>query len=312
MIKFKDFIKKNPIESILSWDGSFAAIRDKIPESILSWKSSNQEAKNLQNDSRDSKTSKDSDEDLTEGLVVAPKDKEWVEDTGSEKLNSIGAKYDVVHDHPDIKPTALSKDHIEAIKHYTETKSVDKDGWGSSHNLNAYLRNRSDSSNRPKHQTEHHEPEQVEKGVQRLSSAFTPKNTNNTPIRTYSGIPPSVGERLRKSKVGTRHTLAGFTSTSTSVSTAQEFAFQHAENEEEMFPHMLICHVEKGAGLSLAHHSAHPEHEILLHHGAHITYRGSETDEDEDGNETHYHHVTVHPTHKPLEEYGPYKSTGGK
>jgi hypothetical protein len=219
--------------------------------------------------------------------------------------NDNGQYFDSVHGHPDIIPQKLTKDHLQSIKDYTHTSSDDPDGDGSSKNINSYLRNRLSNDPNPPHKVMHQNPDDVEFRTKQLTSVFTPENTNRKPVQVFSGIPPSIGKQLTDSKPGTKHTLAGATSTSTSRDTARGYGIDHARNERANIdhPHMLVCHVEPGAGLSLAHHSRFEENEMLLHPGAHVTYRGSEVTDDGE----HLHHVTVHNTHKPLDEYPDYK-----
>lgn len=280
MIGYKQFVnevKKNPKESILSWKSSHAELR-----------------------------------------LTPPQISEELFGRGKTTTNKLGQIHDKIHDHPQIKPQAITKDHEIAIKHYTETQSENKAGHSSSHNINSYLRNRADSNPSPSSQVAHHDPKDVERSVKILSSAFTPENTNREHFLTYTGVPPSIGHQLMKSKPGDKHTFAGFTSTSTKKGVAHHFAENALYDDPETSvyndsssqferPHVIVCHCEPGSCLSVAGHSTVNEDEALLHHGAHVTYQKTTTRTDEFGDSYRYHHVTVHPTHKPLEEYGPYK-----
>lgn len=291
MKTFSDFVKNKPKESWLNYNGDFASIRKKSKESILSWPSSHAEIR------KDSKTP------IKESVIDPPSDA--LKHTYQMAHNDHGQYFDAVHGHPDIIPQKLTKEHLQSIKDYTHTSSDDPDGDGSSKNINEYLRNRLSNDPNPPHKVLHQNHEDVEYRTKQLMSVFTPENTNRKPLQVFSGIPPSIGKQLMDSKPGDKHTLAGATSTSTSRDTARGYGIDHARHERANIdhPHLMVCHVEPGAGLSLAHHSRFEENEVLLHPGAHITYRGSETTDDGD----HLHHVTVHNIHKPLDEYPAYK-----
>ena len=291
MKTFSDFVKNKPKESWLNFDGSFAAIRKKSKESILSWPSSHGEIR------------KDSKKPIKEDIIAPPSDA--LKHTHQIANNDTYHFFDAIHAHPDIIPQKLSQTHIQSIIDYTHTTSDDPDGDGSSKNINGYFRNRASADPNTEHKVLFHHPDDVKYRAKQLISAFTPENTNRKPIQVFSGIPPSIGKKLMDSKPGDRHTLAGATSTSTSRDTARGFGIDHARNERASIdhPHLMVCHVEPGAGLSLAHHSRFEENEVLLHPGAHVTYRGSEVTDDGE----HLHHVTVHNTHKPLDEYPEYK-----
>jgi hypothetical protein len=295
MIKFSDFVKNDPKESYLNYDGSFAAIRNNKKESILSWPSSHAEIRS---------GNKHSKKSIKESIVPPPTD-DVLQHTHKIITTDGYRSFDEIHDHPDIRPQKLSQEHLDSIKDYSQTKSEDPDGDGSSKNLNGYLRNRLSNDPKTPHKVTHQHPEDVEFRAKQLMSAFTPENTNRKPVQVFSGIPPSIGNKLRQSSVGAKHLLAGFTSTSTSRETARGFGVDHARAEDENIehPHIMVCHVEPGAGLSIAKHSTFSENEILLHPGAHVTYRGSEFNHEG----IHLHHVTIHNTHKPLDEYPEYK-----
>lgn len=289
MLKFSEYLNKNKEpESILSWDGSFASTRhlkkDSLKEHLIVEKL---------------------------GDLVLQATGKVIHNTGifsltpQTTIHDHYKAYDKIHDHPKILPKKITNSHRQAIINYANTASIySEGGHGSSHNINNYLRNRSGN-----HELKvlHHSHEKVKEGVEQLSSAFTPENTNRVGIQTFSGIPNHIGEQLEKSPIGSKHTLAGFTSTSTDYKIATEFANQYLDTSKTTgHLHMLVAHVEPGAGLSVVHHSPFNEDEILLHHGAHITYRGSETNTDDDGNTMTEHYITVHPTHKHLDEYEPY------
>lgn len=308
MLKFSEYLNKNP-ESILNWDGSFASNRHQEKESILSWGSSHSELRNKKIQEHQAQDQSI----LTESQIIQHPDTNILEPTGLKikdqgpPLDLIGKPsaifYDRIHKHPSIIPQQLTQSDQYAIKNYSFMPSESERGHGSSHNINNYLRNRSGFHDL---KVLHHSPENVEKSVRRLSAAFTPENTNRTAIKTYSGIPTNIGEHLLQSPIGSKHTLAGFTSTSTDFTVANGYALC-AMDQSHHIKHFLVAHVEPGAGLSIVKHSPYDEDEILLHHGAHITYRGSEPNKDQYNNISYFHHITVHPTHKSLDDYEPYK-----
>lgn len=212
--------------------------------------------------------------------------------------------YHEIHDHPDIKPQKLTAEHKKAIRHYTHVSGSSKDD--SSGNMNSYLRNR--SGDKTAHSrvwmTKYNDRENAHKeAIKKLSSAFTHENTNKAHITTYGGIPSSVGDRLEKAKKDSKHMLAGFTSTSTKRRTAHHFAKDYDAVEQTGHHHIVKYNVEPHAGLSVVHHSGYSENEIMIHHGAHVTYHGTDIHKHPDGTTTHVHHMTVHSTHTKLEDY---------
>jgi hypothetical protein len=228
--------------------------------------------------------------------------------------------YDKIHDHPDYAPQALTQSHKDAIKDYTSTPSKDPFGHGSSHNINGHLRYleghpdpKPDPYDAPEdkvtHGVKHHNPETVRKSIRKLSSAFTPENTNKKPITLHGGIPQHIGMTLAASGIGSQHHLAGFTSTSTDKSVANDFAETYANKDHhERSVHIIEYNAEPGTALSAVHHTEFAgENEMILHHGAKITYNGTSIRENGIGVRTHTHYVTVHNEHKPMEEYPKYK-----
>lgn len=300
MKTFKQFI--NDKESILKFPSSFSEIKDKSKESILSWKSSHQENKPIKNK-----------EQISESIPkISPDEQEWSSKlyVNDVKSNSGKTKLDLTyndefHDHPDIIPGKLTKEHKNSIGIYTSVGSKEKEGHGSSANMNGYLRNKLGDKTQGIYK---HNEEDVKKSINTLSSAFTKENTNRKNITTYGGVPPEIGKKLMISGKGKRHTLSGFTSTSSSKVTAKNFAddmipFSPVRNKSS---HIIKYNIEPGAGLSAVHHSHHSENEVILHHGAHITYSHTLRTRDSDGHPLLIHHVTVHNTNKPLSEYGIY------
>ena len=297
MLSFSDFVKQSqetlPV-SILSWDGSFASIRNKIkfqPNDIswLNWASS---------------FAKRRDKNIKE--AIDPNDKSNALEHNFE--NSPGKHYDTVHDHPNLVPQNLTDEHREVIGHYSETPSEAPEGKASSKNINAWLRNKLEPDG-SKHQTLHHSPQAVEGQAKLLASAFTPENTNKQSAVVYIGVPPHVGHQLMKAGPGSIHHTAGFASASTDPDIAHEFGVQYAVEHNSSRAHVLVCHAHAGTGISVPRYSGVPgENEIILMHGLPFKYHGSEKDEDAEGNPIYYHYVTVKPEGRiPLNQYGPYK-----
>lgn len=282
-------------KSVLSWASSHAENR----WSILSWDSGFAECRN---------------QDITEEVTGQTEIHGWdnrEDSVRGKKTNSKKAVYDAdIHDHPDVKPQKLNK---KSVTDYTGVESEKTPG--SSKNINGYLRNKLGDKDS---KVLGHPPEAVHKAVKKLSSNFTPENTNRKELTTYSGVPHKIGEKLESSKKGDIHHLAGFTSTSTERSTAVDFANIRTNSKNPKVwgvRHVVRFHVKPGAGLSVAPNSEHPENEVLLHHGARTEYshteintgRSSATRPNSPVYETHIHHVIVHPDHLDLEKhYGSY------
>ena len=277
MTTFKKYLERNRtpmLTRILSWDSGFRDIESPVSE------------------------------EKTERTNV---DKWGSYSNRGKKTNSQGATYDAgIHDHADVKPKRLK--HAPSVQHYTTTPSEDTHGAGSSKNINGYLRNKMGDKTVG---VLHHSHADVHEAIKKLSSNFTPENTNRKAVTTYSGIPDHIGDKLEKSKAGDIHHLAGFTSTSTATKTATDFATQSASIDSVR--HVIQFHVKPGAGLSVASKSKHPENEVLLHHGARIEYSHtvSNVGKSHGGSrakniETRIHHVIVHPDHLKLDSYGSY------
>lgn len=218
----------------------------------------------------------------------------------------------VFHDHPDVESKELEQHHIDAINHYCTSKSDGPNGHQSSGNMNAVLRNMSgDKTQRIRGP---HLFDEIKRSIKTLSSAFTPNNTNRKEITTYGAVPYHIGRKLIESGKDSEHHLAGFTSTSSdkqiAMLFANEYSSDHNTPDDEPY-HIIKYHIKPGAGLSAAKHSSYDENEVILHHGAKITYHGPEYIIHQRSNLNHprhiiVHHVTVHPEHKLLEEYGSY------
>lgn len=275
MISFKDFLKK--VKFVPGWNSSHKEQR--IPF-LPSWNSSHKEQRK---------------DDLKENFFH-----DMAHEDAKPKRNKMGSYYDSnFHDHPDVEPKKLTAEHKTAIKHYSQTSSYHNNGHASSQNMNNYLRNRAGDKSV---KIQSHHASKVDESVRKLSKAFTPENTNRKEVQTFGAVPEHVGNHLKKSGKGSRHSLPGFTSTSSARSIADSFASQYGGKK-----HIIHYHIKPGAGLSVAKHSKFDEDEVLLHHGAHIEYHGTKTHKDPDtGDTVHVHHVTVHPTHTPLEHYGEY------
>jgi hypothetical protein len=309
MIKpFKQFLSESEDESMLSYGSSFREVPEK--ESVLSWDSSFGEARPKPSETSPKKPTKVNEDAIKKGTSS-----DWEMTTLMDyehhlNSNSQGATYNgSIHHHQDYEPQHLTDSHKESIKHYVQTPSEHQEGHqeghSSSSNMNGYLRNL--SGEKKQGIVGGHEPEEVRRSIKKFSFAFTPENTNRKPVTTYGGVPEHIGRKLATSKVGSKHTLAGFTSTSTSKATAKSYGESYkpfkGHGRREGATHVVQYHVEPGAGLSVAPHSKYSENEFTLHHGAHVTYNGSERHRDENGQGIIVHHLTVHNTHKPVDDY---------
>ena len=220
MKTFKQYLSEN--EQVLSWDSGNAEGRP----SILSWDSGNAEVRS---------------ESIAEEVESITSSDSWAfdrEPDRKDKRNSKGGIYNsTIHDHEEVRPKKLV--HAASIQHYTSSPSGSVTGHGSSKNVNGYLRNC--LGDKSVH-VESHNPREVHKSVEKLSSNFTPANTNRKAITTYSGVPAHIGEKLESSKKGAIHHLAGFTSTSTSKRVADEFATVH-NKENSAVRHVIKFHL---------------------------------------------------------------------
>lgn len=214
-----------------------------------------------------------------------PETKKYLEHTG--KVSHVSNYIDSIHFHPDIKANFDDEQRKIILKHTSGSKRT-----------NNYLY---------KLQTGLlEEPnEYIEHDIKKLSSAFTPENTNRKSIITYSGIPYLLGRKFLDMPTKTKHTITRFTSTSTGRKEAIDFAKERSLKYDKKELHILKCYNKPGSGISVAPQSAYrEENEFLLHHGAHITYLGTTKDDTDSEKPVFTHHVIVHSTHTPIEEYG--------
>lgn len=287
MKSFKEYNKEKDDKDpdFLSWDSSFSEVRE-----------------NKKEKEKDKKKLKESE----------IKDTEWYgrpepesHSHAHQNIPDRNVTYNgSFHDDPEVKPQKVNKEHSTSINNYATTASSHAEGHASSGNMNAYLRNR--AGKRKEGIFHGHPEEKVAESVKKLSGAFTPENTNKKHITTWGGVPSSIGEKLQRGGSGKKHTLAGFTSTSSSRITAKSFGDNYKSDKSKKPTHIIKYNIEPGAGLSSVHHSRYSENEAILHHGAHITYHHTTEHDDGDGGKVLVHHVTVHNTHKPLEKYRPY------
>lgn len=325
---FKKFLDdKNWKNNSLSFDSSFGEHENRTrtnkndkswKKNALSFDSSFGEHKNRSSTSKNNKKLKESEESDHKNVILndfEPFDSDYHHHSEHKAYTENGESYHPsIHDHPHVKPQELEPEHERALRNYTSTGSKDEnDGHSSSANINGYLRNRSGDK---KSGILGHRESDVHKAVLTLSSAFTENNTNRKSIKTWGAVPAHIGQQLMKSKPGSQHHFAGFTSTSTDQNIARGFSSAYLSKERKDNPdapkerHVVRYHLQPGTGISAVHHSQFSENEVVLHHGAKLTYHGSEKFEGKDGSDddvtTHVHHVTVHPEHKKLEEYGEY------
>jgi hypothetical protein len=215
--------------------------------------------------------------------------------------------------HKQIEPTNVTPDDKKIIKDYCSVES--RKAPGSSSNINGYLRRCAGSRNS---MVAFHAPDKVKTTVKQLSNVFKPENRNKKNIVTLGAVPNHIGEGFINDHKNdkTHHHLAGFTSTTSKRSIALNFARDYNEDPDSdsnsRERHIVRYHVlgskeKPGMGVSLLNHSPiRDENEVLLHHGAHIEYHGHEVFDDPNGEKVFLHHVTVHPEHKQLNEYGEY------
>ena len=276
MKTFKDFLQKGKEKTNwLSWKNSFAEMR--------------KEKEQKPNDKKKIKESEDHE------------DEKPLEHTGKSGKNYHGISYDSIHLHKDIRPQKANQDHVESMRNFSRTKGEEDDisepnHAHSSRIMNPLLRHIAEKK-KGTSDTEGHSVEEVKKGIHQLSSAFTKENTNRKAVTTYTGVPKHIGEKIEKSKPGTKHTFSGFTSTSTDKHTAKEFAETHAEEKDDLdsHRHVIKFHAQPVSLLSIAPHSKHEENEMVAHHGAHATYSHTTTE----GNYK-IHHMTLHSTHEKI------------
>jgi hypothetical protein len=211
------------------------------------------------------------------------------------------------HLDPDIKPLNLTEEHKKAIVNYTSASSEKENGHGSSNNMNSYLLNRSGIKSREI--MGNHDPETVLDSVNKLSSTFTPENTNKKNIETFGAVPAHVGREMEKSDKGDIHIFPAFTSTTSSFGNAVSFAWDYHEKAKETprVDHIINYKLPIGTGVSVVSHSPWPENEVLINHGTHMKYSHTETiSRKYDGVTTKVHHIDVLNKREPISSYGQY------
>ena len=174
------------------------------------------------------------------------------------KANSRGAIYhSKLHDNKYVKPLNMTKKHYDAFEIYTRAGYT---------NINEYLRKKYDKKLvKPN--------ADLDSTINDLLSAFSPENTNKKKIVTWSGVPEEFYSMLKNKGPGSHHYLKGFISTSTSRLTGENYAELHSVKGER---HLLKITVNPGAGLSVASFSKNGENEVILRHGVHLEYTGTE------------------------------------
>jgi hypothetical protein len=301
MKTFLSFLNESP----LSFPSSFGEVRGNTRPKVLSWDGSHSSIRgNIK------KGKKKVNE--TVKIRKGGDDEEWYgrpepESHSAMSTNAIAKSSTYnggFHDHADIKPLGLSGSHISAIHKYSSMPGYDMEhGHSSSHNMNGYLRNR--MGDKKVGIAFNHTEDNVKKSISKLSDAFTPENTNKSKVTTYGGVPEHIGKKLMKSGSGARHVIPGFTSTTTSKITAKSYGDNHHTGDRPT--HIIKYHLEPGVGMSVVNHSPYSENEVLLNHGASLTYHKTTTHNDSiSDHKVHVHHVTVHNEYKPLDSYGKY------
>ena len=305
MKRFKDFAKEIPI---LSW-GGHETIRDKIrkvKEKIptLSWGG---------HETIRDKSKRHIPESYNDYHEIDPPD-DYTTSADEDKT------YDRhFHDHPDIKPQKLTKDHEKALWDYTSGSKR----AGTSININNLHRNmEGDKSVGVRHAT----AEEVHEAAQRLKSVFTPENTNRIPMTVHCGLPTHIGEKLKNDSdaydkgkfqkgientegVKSKFRVPGFQSTSSKPSVARNFAGMYNMTSKSKDRHMMEMDCPRHVGVSVVNHSTFDdENEILLHHGLEMHHLGYTRHENHLGGYDYTHSIKVQPMEKakPLEEYGSY------
>lgn len=297
MISFKQFnnTKENPF---LGWKSSFGEVRNNSQENpFLGWKSSFGEVRKTAQENPflgwKSSFGEIRNNQITEEEVLKHHNELTQNMSG-------GYRWDTLHDHPDIKPPELSDEHQQSVGNYTGASSDNAiKGHASSGNMNAYLRKRmGDIKSKI---IGSHSPEKVKESIDRLSAVFTPENTNKKSVESFSGIPGRIGTKLQKLKPGDTHHIPGFTSTSTKYDTALGFARSYNDTKTT---HVIKFHIKPNAGLSAVYYSRFPhENEIILHHGAKVSYLGRSSSVSPQGDKVIVHNMIVHPEHLSLDEY---------
>jgi len=299
----KSFNEYNKKVSWLDWEGmSHAELRNKVKKKKVSW---------LNIPNFDELRNKRKQENIKEESDITwennPKISVYVHKTYGKNINKHGEKYQDIHDHPDIFPQDRSDVHRGHIRSYCSESSMTTPS--SSANINEHLRHLAGQKVAyPETQGIQgpHSPEKVKQAIKDLSSTFNDNTTNRMSLKTYSGVPRHIGEKLEQSGRGAKHYTPGFLSTSTNVSTAAEFArtYNEKDTDTEGYHHLMQIHVPPGVGRSVAHESEYSEDEIVIHHGTEHEYSHTTEHTDEMGNKYKMHHVIAHPNRIKLEDYG--------
>lgn len=212
----------------------------------------------------------------------------------SNYLESIGKKdtdkIDEIHQHPDIKPQNITDNHKNALDGYSKHSYL----------FNKFLQRTASTKNFDNN------PEITDKyknNIKKLSDVFTKENTNKKPIISYSGIAPHIGKKLLNFENNSKHTFPCFISTSTEKPVALHFTTRRARRSNQSELHLIKAYNEPHSTVSMVKHSIAPyENELLLNHGTHGTYLGT-TKEEHNNMPTYIHHIIMHNTRTPLEDY---------
>lgn len=198
-----------------------------------------------------------------------------------------------IHDDDDIRPLNLSKEHEEAISHYTSTPSESKHGYASSGNVNAHLHIKSGDST--KYIVGNHDHHDLDVAVSKLSSVFTPENTNKRKFVTHGAIPREYGEKFEGMKIGDIKVAPAFTSTTTDLNTAFSHSklYTNVNKDGERHDHIIDYTLHPGVGVSVVNHSDYAENEILLNKDSKMKYMGTTTEKVNDKHYLKTHNIEV-------------------
>jgi hypothetical protein len=207
---------------------------------------------------------------------------------------------DEIHTHSDIIPNNLSTTEEKSLLYYTSMRPSNKDGHQCSYNMNNYLRNcAGDKSCKILYG---HKKEKVKDAIEKLSVVFSSNNTNRVPITVYGAAPKHI---IKKIQNGSYHNLAGFTSTTSKLGVAKDFARMYHPLDNDM--HVLVYHMPQNVAISVANIADHGnENEFILNHGHGISYSHSEDPIQTPNGTLYLHHVNIHPERHTLENYGEY------
>lgn len=186
--------------------------------------------------------------------------------------------------HHEMEPQHLTDEQKRTIRHFTFDGSANEKNTGSSLKLNQYV-----SGNLKLDQNDPSKKE-FDRHLKNFDDMFDEKrNLNSKPLTVYSGIPPSVAEKIKRNP-NSLHKFRRFTSTSTSPRAASFFSKTLGWDEDSDDGHMLEIKMPKRRGLSIAMASKWKNlNEIVLHHKTKYRYRGSRSLRNQDGSFTHIH-----------------------